>query len=64
MEIWSDWNSGENNEYSDEQLLRIFERILEKNNLLFIGAGRTFLVSHLEHEKFHHLEHGGNQFIT
>jgi hypothetical protein len=41
-----------------------FERILEKKKRLFIRAGRTFLVSHLEHEKLHHLEHGGNQFIT
>ena len=47
--------------YSDEQLLRTY---FGKKKRLFIRAGRTFLVSHLEHEKLHHLEHGGNQFIT
>ena len=42
-----------------EQLLRNVFWIF-----LFIRAGRKFLVSHLEHEKLHHVEHGGNQFIT
>ena len=39
---------------------KYWERILD----FFIRAGGTFLMSRLEHEKLHHLEHGGNKFIT